>query len=104
MLENVSFELILYAGNSKSSAMEALQFARQGDFEEAYKKMKEAHEQLILAHEIQTKMLVKNANGEKTSLDILMVHAQDHLNGALITHDLVNEMIEMYRLIKEGLR
>ncbi|MDU5111004.1 MAG: PTS lactose/cellobiose transporter subunit IIA [Clostridium sp.] len=101
-MNNVEFELILYAGNSKSSAMEAILLAKKGDFEDAQRKLEEANEQLNLAHEVQTKLLVNNARGEKCEVDILMVHAQDHLNGALITLELVTEMIEMYKLIKEG--
>lgn len=33
------------------------------------------------------------------NIDILMVHAQEHLNGALITIELVREMIDMYKRI-----
>lgn len=97
----VSFELILHAGNAKSSAMEALKLAKNSQFKEAQAKLVEANEELVKAHEIQTQLLVKNAQGEKNEVDILMVHAQDHLNGALITIDLVNEIVDLYKIVRE---
>ena len=34
-MNETSFELILHSGNSKSSSMEAIEYARQGDIQEA---------------------------------------------------------------------
>lgn len=96
----VSFKLILHSGNAKSSAMEALKVAKMGNFEEAEKKLLEANEELVKAHEIQTQLLVQNAQGNKSEVDILMVHAQDHLNGAFITIDLVTEIVDLYKMVK----
>lgn len=98
---NVSFELILHSGNAKSSAMEAFRLAKSNDFEKAEKKLDEAQEELVKAHEIQTDLIVAEARGEKSEVDILMVHAQDHLNGALIVIDLVTELIDMCKTIAE---
>lgn len=99
-LDKISFELILHAGNAKSSAMDALLNAKNKDYETAQKKLDDANEELVKAHDIQTQLLVLKANGQKMDIDILMVHAQDHLNGALITIDLVGEMIDMYKRIE----
>ncbi|MEG0469783.1 MAG: PTS lactose/cellobiose transporter subunit IIA [Longicatena sp.] len=98
-MENISFELILYSGNAKSNAMEALKKAREHDFEEARIKLEEAQEDLVKAHEIQTQLLVDEARGSTQNVDILMVHAQDHLNGAFITIDLVTEIINLYKTV-----
>ena len=43
-MNETSFELILHSGNSKSSSMEAIEYARQGDIQEADFKMNEAQE------------------------------------------------------------
>ena len=60
-MNETSFELILHSGNSKSSSMEAIEYARQGDIQEADFKMNEAQEELLLAHKIQSKLLAKSA-------------------------------------------
>lgn len=39
-LEQVSFEIILHAGNARSSAMEALQLVKQHEWETGYQKYK----------------------------------------------------------------
>lgn len=91
-----SFQLILYAGNSKSSSMEAISLARTGAFVEAHHSIKNAREELVLAHQIQTDFLVKQSRGINCQPDILMVHAQDHLNAALISLEMSEEIIHLY--------
>ena len=46
-----SFGLILNAGNAKSKSLMAIEAAREFDFEEAYSLVKEAEEDLRLAHQ-----------------------------------------------------
>ena len=83
--EEQSFTLILHAGNAKSSFMEAVNFANKGEFDKAEDKMKEAEVELNEAHQMQT--------------DLLMVHAQDHLNNAIMMKDLARQIIYMQKEI-----
>lgn len=89
--------LIMYGGDAKSSAMEAIQFAKKGEWEEADRKLKEAKDSLIQAHHSQTELLTNEARGETTTLSLLMVHAQDHLMTSITFVDLATEIIELYR-------
>ncbi len=98
-LEEKSFTLILHAGNAKSCFMEAIQSANKGDFTLAFEKISEGENELNNAHQMQTDLLVKMANGEKVDTNILMVHAQDHLNGAIILKDLAKQIIFMQQEI-----
>lgn len=91
--------LIVYGGNGKSCSMEAIRAAKKGDFELADKKMKEAEESLLQAHHAQTEMLTEEANGKKSELSLLMVHAQDHLMTGSAFKDLAKEIIELYRKV-----
>ena len=100
-LEEQSFTLILHAGNAKSSFMEAIQYANNGDFAKADEKTAEANNELNSAHQMQTNLLVKMANGENVNTNILMVHAQDHLNSAIILKDLSKQIIFMQKEILE---
>jgi PTS system cellobiose-specific IIA component len=101
-IEQVAFQLILYAGNAKSSLMEAMYKAREGDFKVAREKISEAKIELSKAHLAQTSMIQSEARGEKLPLNILLVHAQDHLMNAMVMRDLVEEIIFLHeKMAKE---
>lgn len=95
-LEHVIFQIILHGGNGRSAAMEALLAAKQGDFEGARAKLKEADNALNEAHHIQTSLIQGEIRGEKTEISLLMIHAQDHLMNAMTVKDLAVEMVELY--------
>lgn len=96
-LEEISFHIILHAGNARSSAMEALQAAKKKQFDQAELKMKEAESEVHQAHRYQTKLLQKEASGEGQSPTILLVHAQDHLMNAMTVKELAQEIIELHQ-------
>lgn len=96
-----AFELILHAGNSKSSSMEALALTREGKYTEADEKFKDANEEFNKAHEVQTSLLFESANGVSLQPDILLVHAQDHFTSAMVCLDLCQEMTMMMRQLNE---
>ena len=96
-MNETSFELILHSGNSKSSSMEAIEYARQGDIQEADFKMNEAQEELLLAHKIQSKLLAKSAKVDHFNPNMLLVHAQDHLCGAQTQLEMAKEIIENFQ-------
>ncbi|SER61468.1 PTS system, cellobiose-specific IIA component [Gracilibacillus ureilyticus] len=93
----IAFQIILYAGNGRSSAMEAIQQAKDNDFEGADRLIKEATEELGKAHGYQTKLLQEEASGEGASVNVILVHSQDHLMTAMTVRDLAIEIIEIYR-------
>lgn len=91
------FQIISASGDSRGAAFEALRNARKGNFEEADNKMKEAKSKSIVAHDIQTELITKEINGNPSEINLLMIHAQDHLMSSLLARDLIEEMIEMLR-------
>ncbi|TCD46771.1 PTS lactose/cellobiose transporter subunit IIA [Streptococcus sp. X16XC17] len=93
----VIMPLIMYGGDAKSSAMEAIQLAKKGELEQADDKLKAAGDSLIQAHHSQTDLLTKEASGEEISLSLLMVHAQDHLMTSMTFVDLAAEIVELYK-------
>lgn len=96
--------LIIHSGNAKSSAMMAIQEAKQGNSDQAEQLMKEADAELINAHNVQTRLLQSEAEGTSVEVSLLMVHAQDHLMTAITFKDLAKEIIELYsdRTQKKG--
>lgn len=95
-IEQNIFTLILHGGNGRSSAMEAIYAAKNGNFEEARAKIQEAKDSLSEAHHIQTALITDEIEGVKTELSLLMVHAQDHMMNAITVKDLAIEIVEMY--------
>ena len=89
--------LIVNAGSARSSAVEAMQFAKAGDIAAADASIKAAEESVNEAHHAQTEMIQAEIRGEKTPLNLLMVHAQDHLMTSLLCIDIAKEIIDIYR-------
>lgn len=99
-LEMIVFGLITNSGDAKSYAMEALRESRFGNFEKADECMKLAEEKLLEAHKIQTSIIQAEASGDKLEVNILLVHAQDHLMNAITVKDLAYEIIELNKSFK----
>ncbi|AGF55882.1 PTS system cellobiose-specific IIA component [Clostridium saccharoperbutylacetonicum] len=95
-MEEAIMELIMNAGCARSKAMELIMKVKEGNLEETKKSMEEADEFLSNAHNVQTKLIQEEAAGKKTEINLLMVHAQDHLMNAMTIKDLAKEIIEMY--------
>ncbi|MFT3942469.1 MAG: PTS lactose/cellobiose transporter subunit IIA [Ancrocorticia sp.] len=96
----VAFQIIAFAGNAKSSAMMAIREARNGNFEEAQQLLEAADADVNKAHGSQTKLLTQEARGNGVPINIILIHAQDHLTAAMLTRDLAAEIIELHKLIK----
>lgn len=91
--------LIIHAGNAKSDAMEAIQEAKQGNFELAEEKIVQAEKSLNEAHHAQTGLLTQEASGEAMTITLLTVHSQDHLMTSITFVDLAKEIIDVYKKI-----
>ena len=91
--------LIMYGGDAKSNAIEAIQAAKSGDFELAKSKITDAEASLTQAHHAQTSMLTKEAQGERADVSLLMVHGQDHLMTSIAFTDLAKEIVDLYKRI-----
>ncbi len=94
-LEQLIFQLIANSGSARSDIFEAFDYAQDGDFEKADELMGEAKKEILKTHKIQTELIQKEAQGEGVEVNILMVHAQDHLMSSILAKDLVEKMIEM---------
>lgn len=97
--ENIIFGLIANSGEARSYAMEALKEARKSNFEKAREYIEAAEEKLLLAHKTQTELIQREAAGEKVEVNILLIHAQDHLMNAMTIKDLAMEIIELHKKI-----
>ncbi|WP_040213454.1 PTS lactose/cellobiose transporter subunit IIA [Clostridium polynesiense] len=96
-LEKIVFEIISHSGNAKSLCFEALDSAKNGEFNRAEELLNSAREELIKTHEIQNNMIQKEACGEKQEVSLLLLHAEDHLMTSMLAKDLIAEMIQLYK-------
>ena len=95
--EEVSFGLIAAAGQARSFAFEALKAAREHDFDRADELLEQSKQASLEAHHQQTQLLVKEANGEHTPVDVMLVHAQDHLMTSMLAQELIEELIYLHK-------
>ena len=100
-LQVVSFEIILHSGDARTIVHEGLNLMNEGKFEEAEKKMEDANNELLEAHKSQTKLLQDYANGDEITMEVIMVHAQDHLMTAMTLREMAIEFLKMYKQIYE---
>ena len=89
------------AGDSRSYCMEAVDLAKEGKFDEAKKALENAANGMIAAHETQTDLIRKEMEGTGEPVSLLMVHAQDHLNLALIMRDVAEEFVYIHEKFVE---
>lgn len=95
-----AFEIILNAGDSKAASYMAVEVAREFKFDEARQYLKEAEGKMRLAHQGQTDMIQREAKGETLDVNIIIVHAQDHLTMAMMARDHAEEFVHLYETIQ----
>lgn len=97
----VAMTLIMYGGEAKSCAIEAIAAAKKQDFDRAQDRLSQAQKALLQAHHAQAEMLSKEAQGEETELSLFMVHGQDHLMTSIAFVDLAKEIVDLHKKIDE---
>ena len=77
----------------------SINWYKAGDLDKADESLQTAKETVNEAHHAQTELIQAEIRGEKAPLNLLMVHAQDHLMTALVVIDLAQEFIDLYKKI-----
>lgn len=92
-----AMQMILHAGNAKSSAIMAIDAAHDGDFDEAEKLLADAQSEMGEAHKIQFGMTQQECSGNPVEINIILLHAEDHLTMAIMASDIAERFITLYR-------
>nr|WP_255308749.1 PTS cellobiose transporter subunit IIA [Gilliamella apicola] len=95
-IQLIAFNIILYSGNAKTKIHDAFKAMRQADFIGANQLLEEANKEILQAHHSQTELLQNYANGTKITMEIIMVHAQDHLMTTMNFREMAIEMLHLY--------
>ena len=100
-LQVAAFEIILHSGTARTIVHEAFADMREGRYDEAAEKLETSNESLLEAHHAQTKLLQDYASGIEIRIEIIMVHAQDHLMTTMTLREVALEMLNLYRKVEE---
>ncbi|MBZ4662739.1 MAG: hypothetical protein JG776_421 [Caloramator sp.] len=100
-MENEIFEIISHGGNARAYAFEAVKKAQEGNIKEAEELLVKAQEELDIAHNTQTKLIQAEINGENLQMNLLMVHAQDHLMTAISEKNLIEQIVNLCKKLEE---
>ncbi|SKA90111.1 PTS system, cellobiose-specific IIA component [Clostridium sp. USBA 49] len=100
-MELMIMNIIINAGDAKTHAYEALRKVNDGDYAGAEEEMKKSEEALEVAHNAQTSLIQKEANGEKIEFSVLFVHSQDHLMTTITEKNLIEQIIELKKTINQ---
>ncbi|GGD05273.1 PTS lactose/cellobiose transporter subunit IIA [Enterococcus wangshanyuanii] len=94
-------QIIVYAGNAKSLAMNAIKEARKGAIDTAKKMLDESKDNLKIAHQQHTDILQNFANNPDEPATMFLTHAQDHMMAAITATDFTKELIDLHEEMQE---
>jgi PTS system cellobiose-specific IIA component len=97
--EQTLFTVILHAGNARSSAKEAQDYAVEGDWKAAQASIDEANDEVVLAHKSNVGIIQREAKGEKVEFSVLLVHALDLLVLAWSEIDFAEQFLKLNKRI-----
>ncbi len=100
-LEMICFRIISNVGGARSSYIEAIQKAKQGDFEGARECIRAGQEMFLAGHETHFELIQKEAQGEQVGGSMILVHAEDQLMSAEGFKIIAEEMLASYERIAE---
>lgn len=98
-LELQSFQIISAVGMARSSYIEAMSEARNGNFEKAHELIKEGEAMFVNGHTSHAQLVTQEASGNPVTPTLLLIHAEDQLMSAEGFKIIAEEMIASYEKI-----
>ncbi len=96
-MESTVMELIINAGEARSYAMQALYAAKRGDWAEQLTESSAASKR---AHDVQTMLIGMDEGCGKVPVNLVLVHAQDHIMTAMLAREMIEEFIDIHRKLQ----
>lgn len=93
----VGFEIVAYSGDARSTLLSLLKEVREGNFDNVEAKLKEADDNINLAHQSQTEILQKEARGDDMEMGFIFIHGQDHLMTTILLRDIIEDLVNLYK-------
>jgi PTS system cellobiose-specific IIA component len=95
-LELICFQIISSVGTARSIFIEAIREAKEGRIKEARDMVQEGAEIFTQGHHSHMELIQKEASGEKTEVNLLLIHTEDMLMSAESFRILAIEFIDLY--------
>jgi cellobiose PTS system EIIA component len=99
-MESTVMDLIINAGEARSYAMQALRAAKQGDWAEVDFQLAESSAASKRAHDVQTMLIGMDEGCGKIPVNLIMVHAQDHIMTSMLAREMIEELIAIQRQLQ----
>lgn len=96
-MAETAMEIVTYAGMAKSSYLQGLAAAKEGNYGRADELIKEGDGSFVQAHHAHVGLLQEEMVSLEPQISLLMAHAEDQLMGAETIKTMVSELIELYR-------
>lgn len=100
-LNEIACTIIANAGEGLSYAMEAIEKAKENNFDESRELLKKSDEALLNAHHAHTEILVQEADAGQIPINFLMVHASNHLSEGETTRRMAGLFITMLKEVRK---
>ena len=95
-LELICMQIITNTGSAKSSYMEAIGKAKEGDGEAVRTLMDQGDRFYMAAHEVHVGLIQQEAAGKKTGFSLILMHAEDQMCSTEMAKEMANEFIDLY--------
>ena len=100
-MEMICFQIISCVGTAKSCYINSIAKAQEGDFEAAAELVKQGDEAYAGGHDVHMQLLTAEANGERKSTPLLLLHAEDQMAGAETCKLMAQNFANVYRELLE---
>ncbi|CAM4247064.1 PTS system, cellobiose-specific IIA component [Weissella hellenica] len=101
-LNQLSMNILVHAGDARSFLVQALTQLEQDDYQKSEELIKKAHEEVVIAHGLQTDTLQLEASGEQIRYSTPFCHAQDTLMTAQSEILIGEHLVKLFKkFIKE---
>jgi len=98
-LELICFQIISSVGTARSIFIEAIREAKDGNIQAARDMITEGAEIFTQGHHSHMELIQKEASGEKTEINLLLIHTEDMLMSAESFRILAIEFIDLYEIM-----
>ena len=97
-MEEACFQIISTVGCAKSNYIEAINKAKEGEFDEAKTMIGEGNEIYLQGHEVHMGLLQEDASKMgSTKVPLLLVHAEDQLMQAETFRVFAEDLLDVYQ-------
>ncbi|WP_314350721.1 PTS lactose/cellobiose transporter subunit IIA [Mammaliicoccus vitulinus] len=95
--EQIAFQIITHVGMAKSTHMQAIKEAKDGNFKESEDLIVEGNQFLVDGHKVHKDLIQAEASGEAIPLNLLLMHAEDQLISTEVIKEMAKELIYVHQ-------